>query len=143
MRTSLRVSTLRFALPLSLGAFACHHHARSHGERGDGRGRSDPELGSGMSTGMAVRSITSARCERESRCENVGSGKRWASMGECEEKTKADWRDDLNKYECPRGIVQVELDECLRDIREEGCGNPFDTIARAVQCNASDICDGD
>jgi Family of unknown function (DUF6184) len=148
MRTSVTLSSIVVALPVSLALLGagCHHHARGRGELAEPdhqARRADPELGSGISTGLAVRSITSARCEREQRCDNVGPGKKWESEGECETKTRAEWREDLNKYECPQGIVQAELDECLVNIREESCGNPFDTIARAVQCNASDICDGD
>jgi hypothetical protein len=64
-------------------------------------------------------------------------------VGACEEKIRADWAGDLNKYECPGGTVKAELDECLADVRSEDCGNPFDTLSRIAQCDASDICKGD
>jgi hypothetical protein len=118
---------------------------RVHDERHDDDdrdGRREPALGSGISSSLAVRSIANARCDREQRCGNIGVDQDYASVEACEEKIKADWNDELNKYECPNGIVQAELDECLADIKQEDCGNPFDSLARVMSCNASDICDG-
>ncbi len=121
---------------LALGA--CHPQ-RGAGHEGEEQHR--PELGSGISTHLAVDAIAKARCEREERCENVGEGKHYVSMAVCDDKIRADWSGDLNKYECPKGIVHAELDQCLTDIRAEDCNSPFDTLSRIVQCNASDICD--
>jgi hypothetical protein len=138
------------ALLVTLGA--CHNHRGArHAHVADRDGdhdehhdeRHDPELGSGMSTHHAVNSIAKARCEREARCNNIGADKSYASKGACEEKIRADWAGDLNKYQCPGGTVKAELDECLAGIVSEDCGNPFDTIARVAQCDASDICKGD
>lgn len=114
---------------------------RDHDEHNDER--HDPEVGSGLSTNSAVRAIAKARCERESRCNNVGPDKDYASVGACEEKVRADWAGDLNKYECPGGTNKAELDECIAGVRSEDCGNPFDTLARIAQCDSSDICEGD
>lgn len=141
------------AVGLSLTGMACRHghghpnarHAEDadgrHDERHDDHDRADPALGSGISSNLAVRSIANARCAREEKCGNVGADKKFASASACEEEIKNDWRDDLNKYECPNGIVQAELDECLTDIKQEDCGSPFDSLARVLSCNASDICD--
>lgn len=142
----LSLSSVSIAL-LALGA--CHNQRGPRHEQGEGDGDRDgrteehhePELGAGISTHRAVGAITRARCEREERCGNVGDGKSHSSMDVCEDKIRADWSDDLNKYECPQGIVQAELDECLKDIRGEDCSSPFDTLTRVVQCNSADICD--
>jgi hypothetical protein len=119
--------------------------------RGDGDSDHDehneearkPELGSGIATRRAVHAIARARCERERRCDNVGAKKTYASLDACEAKIEGEWAADLNKYECPHGVVQSELDQCLADVRAEECGNPFDTLSRIAQCDADDICDGD
>ncbi|MDB4986314.1 MAG: hypothetical protein JWN04_1492 [Myxococcaceae bacterium] len=139
------------AVLMTMGA--CHHHAGARHGDGDldqhseerrahheGRHGESPELGSGMKTHHAVHAISKARCEREEHCGNIAAGKSYASMGACEEKIRADWAGDLNKYECPKGIVEAGLNKCLADVRSEECGNPFDTLSRVVSCNASDIC---
>jgi len=126
---------------------ACHHQRGA--KEGDGDREHDehseegtsPELGSGMSTHFAVRSIARARCDREERCSNIGPDKSYESVGACETKIRGDWADDLNKYECPKGVVQTELDQCLADIRAEDCNSPFDTLARVAECTSNQICD--
>jgi hypothetical protein len=114
---------------------------RDHDEHNDEA--KSPELGSGMATKRAVKEIARARCDREKRCDNVGGKGDFASFDACQAKIESEWAGDLNKYECPHGVVQSELDQCLRDIRAEECGNPFDTLSRIAQCDADDICDGD
>jgi hypothetical protein len=118
-------------------------HVAARDRDGDHDERHNPELGSGLSTNSAVRAIAKARCERETRCNNVGADKDYASAGACEEKIRADWAGDLNKYQCPGGTNKAELDECLAGVRSEDCGNPFDTLASIAQCDSSDICEGD
>lgn len=112
-----------------------------HDEHADER--HDPDVGAGLSTNRAVHAIAKARCEREKRCENVGDGKNYISLDACKDKIEHEWAGDLNKYECPHGIVAAELEQCLTDVRAEECGNPFDTLSRIAQCDADDICDGD
>lgn len=126
---------------------ACHHQRgaregdgdREHDEHSEEG--SSPELGSGMSTHFAVRSIAKARCDREERCSNIGADKSYASVDACETKIRAEWADDLNKYECPKGVDQTELDQCLNDIRAEDCNSPFDTLARVAECTSNQICE--
>lgn len=137
------------ALSSALAIGACHHHRspryadrdRDHDEHHDES--KSPDLGSGLSTKHAVHSIARARCEREKRCDNVGAKQTYASMDACEAKIESEWAGDLNKYECPHGIVKAALDKCLSDVRAEECGNPFDTLSRIASCDADDICDGD
>lgn len=88
----------------------------------------------------AVRAISTARCEREARCKNLGADAKYASKEDCLDRVRADWSKELSVYECPNGLVGAELDECLDDIRNEDCGNPFDTLARTMSCSKSEIC---
>jgi hypothetical protein len=88
----------------------------------------------------AVSSITNARCDREARCNHVGQGRKFESRTECVTRTRSDWRDDLNAIECPRGVVDTQLTSCLNQIRAESCGNPLDTLERALACRAVDLC---
>jgi len=88
----------------------------------------------------AVREIAEARCAREARCGNVGAGHTYADVPECESRVRTAWRTELSAYECRAGVRESELDDCLRQIRDEDCANPFDTLARVVACRSADIC---
>jgi hypothetical protein len=84
--------------------------------------------------------IASERCARESKCNNVGAGKRYADEGACMSDLKRKNRDELNSYDCKGGVDSKELNECLAEIRNEGCNNPLDTLGRLAACRSSDLC---
>jgi hypothetical protein len=52
----------------------------------------------------------------------------------------ADTRDDLNAKDCPGGIDQKELKECLEETSNSDCKNPFDEAGRLAACRTSDLC---
>jgi hypothetical protein len=136
------MKTLRFAqgsglvllVGLAMGACAKHDRPMSAPSASD-QTRSTP---SGNES--AVASITQARCDRESRCDNVGSGRKYESMSACATKTRADWRDDLNARECPQGIVPGPLHSCVKQIKEESCGNPVEKLESVLACRTVDLC---
>jgi hypothetical protein len=88
----------------------------------------------------AIDKIVGARCTREATCKNVGAGKKHADPQACTQKIKMEMREDLNTKECPHGIDQKELDECLEAIQKEDCNNPIDKISRLAACRTSDLC---
>ena len=93
-----------------------------------------------LTSQAAVGSIVDARCTREAACNNIGVDKPYGNREACISKLKADMKEDLNANECPKGIDRKELDECLSEIRTEGCGNPIDKIERLAACRMSDLC---
>jgi hypothetical protein len=88
----------------------------------------------------AIQTIANARCAREARCNNVGASKRWSNDAACRNDLSAKGRDELRAAECPGGIVQKELRECLEEIQNEDCNNPLDTLGRLAACRSSDLC---
>jgi hypothetical protein len=94
------------------------------------------------SASAARDQITDARCAREQRCENVGDNKKYSSVDDCRATVRAEWKDDLNGVECPQGINEAELNECLGEIRGEDCGSPIDTLSRVAACTTGQICIG-
>jgi hypothetical protein len=84
--------------------------------------------------------IADARCEREATCDNIGGDKKFSSAEDCVVSIRADWKDELNARECPGGVNQAQLSECLTAIRNEDCGNPFDTLSRLAACTTGQIC---
>jgi len=91
-------------------------------------------------TRSAAESIALSRCQREQTCNNVGPDKKYSSASDCLTRIRNDWKDDLNARECPGGVNQAQLDECLAKVRNEECGSPFDTLARVTECTAGQIC---
>ena len=91
-------------------------------------------------TRSAAEQLAQARCEREKQCGNVGADKTYSSSQDCLARIQNDWKDDLNARQCPGGINQHELNECMEQIRAESCSNPFDTLARITECTSGQIC---
>jgi Family of unknown function (DUF6184) len=91
-------------------------------------------------TALAVASIATARCDRELKCQNVGTNKTYLSTDECVTKMQNDKRTGLNPQECPRGVSDSNLASCLKSIRDEACGNPLDSISRLTTCRTGALC---
>ena len=94
----------------------------------------------GRGNDLAIERIASARCARETACNNVGSDKHFVSPGVCMRELRTRMGDDLRASECPRGIDSEALDKCLETIRSESCNNPIETIQRLAACRTSDLC---
>jgi hypothetical protein len=134
-----------------LAAVACN---RDRDRVGEGRAGVDPNFerdrsGTTTVTGAnvgtvsnesAINRIVAARCAREAACNNLGTDKRFTSRDLCSQQLRSDMRDDLSAKDCPRGIDQKELDECLTEIQNENCNNPIDMIGRLAACRTSDLC---
>jgi len=91
-------------------------------------------------TRTATEQIADARCDRERECGNIGADKTFSSSQDCLARIQNDWKDELNARQCPGGINQQQLNECLGQVRAESCGNPFDTLARMTECTSGQIC---
>ena len=93
-----------------------------------------------VSSATAVSSIVEARCDREARCENIGPKEKFKSWQACRQEIAKKSSDKIGAPECPGGVDQQELSECLTEIRNEGCGNPLETLERVAACNGPDLC---
>lgn len=130
------MSILRFSAPLV--AFVLLGACKSDREAADPG--TTTVTGAAVSNDSAVARITAARCAREASCNNVGTDKRFTTQETCTQKIQGDLKNDLNAQECPRGIDQKELNECLAEIKSEDCNNPIDKIERLAACRTSDLC---
>ena len=93
-----------------------------------------------VSSATAVSSIVEARCDREARCENIGPKEKFKSWQECRQEIAKKSSDKIGAPECPGGVDQHELSECLTEVRNEGCNNPLETLERLAACNGPDLC---
>lgn len=97
----------------------------------------------GATTGLgtvAAQQIAEARCAREQKCGNIGPDEDYASVEVCRQEIGKEWADELNAYDCPNGLIEKELNECLESVKAEDCASPFDTLGRVVACGSGDIC---
>ncbi|MGK4005216.1 DUF6184 family natural product biosynthesis lipoprotein [Sorangium sp. So ce1036] len=134
------MTALILAAGAPLLAFACDREERALGTTHPSARDTEAEMEPRVATISAVDSIVQARCDREARCNNIGADRAYASKEACDSRVRAEWRDELNFAECPGGIDPKELNECLQEIRNDDCGNPFDTLGRIVACRSSDLC---
>jgi len=99
-----------------------------------------PALTPASRTRSAAEQIAETRCEREQQCGNIGKDQTYSSSQDCLARIQSDWKDELNARDCPGGINEQELSECLQQVRGEACSNPFDTLARITECTSGQIC---
>ncbi|MGZ3472941.1 MAG: DUF6184 family natural product biosynthesis lipoprotein [Polyangiales bacterium] len=88
----------------------------------------------------AVNRLASARCDREQRCGSIGNDKEYSSRENCMTVMRGREADTLELKNCPGGIDQKGLSECLDDVREDSCNNPIHAIGRHKECRSSEIC---
>lgn len=88
----------------------------------------------------AVRRITDARCDRERACNNIGDGKQFANRAVCAKKLSRDAHDTVRSEECPAGVNEANLSQCLADIRKERCDDPVDAVEQLLSCRRAELC---
>jgi hypothetical protein len=91
-------------------------------------------------TQRAIEAITSARCEREARCKNIGPDASYATMAACKTEVRNEWKDDLDAMECGGLVDREEIEGCLHEIRNENCSNPIQTLGRMGACQSKIVC---
>jgi hypothetical protein len=88
-----------------------------------------------------VDRLSNARCDREESCNNVGDGKKYASRRVCLDQMRGGIANDLNSYQCPRGIDGAAVHQCLMAIGNEECGaHPIEAITRMDKCRSGAMC---
>lgn len=106
----------------------------------DERAKTEPVNAATTENGPAISSIIEARCDREGRCENIGPDKHFLTRAACVEHVRDKSQNKLNAKECPGGVDAKALDSCLKQIKDEDCGDPIETVERVATCNSVDLC---
>lgn len=88
----------------------------------------------------AVKRLTDARCDRAKACNEIGDKQKYSDDAACKRENQHDLQADLRGGECPRGIRQDKLADCMQEIRNEKCGNILDTISRLATCRTGSLC---
>jgi hypothetical protein len=93
-----------------------------------------------VSNERAIQDLSKTRCDREKNCNNLGPGRKFDSYDTCAREVEKDARATIRAEVCPYGISDNDLSICLRDVRNERCDNPLDTVARITTCSRSNLC---
>jgi hypothetical protein len=131
------MKTLRIAVAVSLAsvgtlALGCEHTEDRNVATADPASTHDAAV---------VDRLSNARCDREAACDNVGDGKKYASQQVCMDKMRGGIANDINSYQCPRGIDGTAVQECLAAIGNEECGaHPIEAITRMDKCRSGAMC---
>ena len=88
----------------------------------------------------AVRRLTDAHCDHAKVCNKLGENKSFPDEGACKREVHHDMQADLRVGECPGGIRERRLAQCLQEIQNEKCGNPLDKISRIATCRSGALC---
>ena len=126
-------NTIIFLATTAALVVACNHE--------DAPARSASTTGSFAVTNEdAVRRLTEARCERAKACNQLGEKEKYADEAACKRENHHDLEADYRVAECPGGIREQKLNNCLQEIQNEKCGNPFDKISRLATCRTGSLC---
>lgn len=136
MNTTIAISTI-----VGLALIACAKAPDTHVDNASsGNGAAASTASAALvDNSTAVARITEARCVREEKCNNVGEGKKYSDRANCQNEISQNTQSDLRPSECA-GVVPKELDECLDEVKNQGCNNPIDAIARVASCTRSQLC---
>ena len=88
----------------------------------------------------AIKRLTDARCDRAKACNEIGAKEKYADESACKRENQHDLQADLRAGECPRGIRQEKLSNCVQEIHNEKCGNILDKVSRLATCRTGSLC---
>ncbi len=84
--------------------------------------------------------LTRERCDREQRCDHVGSARRWSTQESCVRDLQ---RTDEQAYGfsvCQNGVDRIKASGCVQAIRETECQTPLDALVDLTACAPVKIC---
>jgi hypothetical protein len=87
-----------------------------------------------------VYQLATARWDQEQTCNNIGPKAKFASRDVCMDQMKGSIGNDLDAYNCPRGIDRDAANRCMAAITSEECTHPFDTLTRYDKCRTGALC---
>ncbi|MGZ3474324.1 MAG: DUF6184 family natural product biosynthesis lipoprotein [Polyangiales bacterium] len=118
---------------LTAGIVACsHHHAPA--AYGGGPGAVQASIDS------AVERVSQEQCARSQRCDNIGTGREYASRENCLTVERGKFAEAFSLQSCPGGIDEHNLQSCLSEIRDQGCGASWSSVSRRETCRNRNVC---
>ena len=88
---------------------------------------------------IAREQLAQARCERATKCEQVGEGKTYLDLSDCTVRVQVELQPRLGREECPAGVDELALRDCVDTTAHGECGRDADA-KRDVACAAEKLC---
>jgi Family of unknown function (DUF6184) len=140
MRLIQTIGSLLGATTLIL-AIGCEHHPSTTAETAPG---TPSPTGVTNEQNMADRHVADrlarSRCDQADRCNDVGPGRKFISRDVCLQDSRAKMRQELNAYDCPRGIAESAIDTCVTSMEQKGCGFSVDNLFSQNRCDRGSLC---
>jgi hypothetical protein len=137
----MKISRTVWALPITITGLMLACGGANQGPAVTGTpespGVTAPQKGADLAI---VDRLAEARCDQEQGCNNIGPGAKFASRSVCTEQIHGSIANDLNAYNCPRGLNREGVDRCMAAIKSEECSHPFDTLTRYDKCRTGALC---
>jgi hypothetical protein len=93
-----------------------------------------------VETASAVMKVTTARCDREAECSNVGTGREFGDRDECVNSIGQHVVTTIPADQCPGGVLADALATCARDVQAEPCGDGVAAVDRLTSCSRERLC---
>lgn len=91
----------------------------------------------------AITNVVGDDCDTAARCEEIGTGKSFATRAACESERQSFWSDRWSTASCEGKINADKLQACRQAIRDLLCNNLTDQLKTYnTTCAASEVCGG-
>jgi hypothetical protein len=97
-----------------------------------------PAAGTIRAVEHAIGEVSTARCDREQRCNHIGADMRYKDRGHCMSVMRSGSRRDFEQ--CHAGVDQDDLRECLTQIANEDCNGALERLEEYKECHLDDLC---
>jgi hypothetical protein len=81
--------------------------------------------------------LAASRCDHASTCSDVGVGRPFATVADCDAQVQQSTKQDLAR--CTAGVEPRRLAACERRLTAESC-RPLSTLSRMLACRAESLC---
>jgi hypothetical protein len=87
-----------------------------------------------------LATVTNERCDRELRCDHIGSARRWPTQEACVKDLKRSDEQAYGPSVCQSGVDRIKVSGCVQAIHETDCQTTLDTLDDLNACAPVKIC---
>jgi hypothetical protein len=84
--------------------------------------------------------VTSARCDRQAACNNVGTNRRFGDRDACANEVGHDVVAVLSSEQCPSGVDADRLETCVSELQAAPCGDKASVAEGPGSCGLESLC---